>query len=281
MEIVIASGKGGVGKSTISASLAVLISKEKEIQLIDADVDCPDLQFLFKGKETFRKPMYLSKVAEINQDLCNNCMKCVNSCPFGAIDKNLKVDKYLCEGCGICVEVCPENAIKLKKTLTGYIIKRDVGFPLIYGELEPGQANSGMLVDELKKLKEKKEITIIDSAAGIGCPVISSIKGSDLAILITEPTNAALDDLKRILELTNYFGIKSYLIINKSNMPGTNKNLALKFAKENGIEILGEIPFDKSAFEAIANGKPLVLTNSNLKKDINKIYERLKEIIWK
>ena len=281
MEIVIASGKGGVGKSTLSASLSVLFSKEKEIQLIDADVDCPDLQFLFKGKEIIRKPMYLSKVAEINFDVCTKCMKCVSACPFNAIDKNLRIDKFSCEGCGVCVETCPEKAIKLKKSLTGYIVKRDVGFPLIYGELEPGQANSGMLVDELKKLKEDKEITVVDSAAGIGCPVISSIRGSDLAILITEPTQAALDDLKRILGLVDHFNIPSYLVINKSNMPGTNKEIVLKFAKENGIEIIGEIPFDKSAFEAISNGKPLVLTNSPLKKNIKEIYENLKRVLWK
>ena len=278
MEIVIASGKGGVGKSTISASLAVLFSKEKEIQLIDADVDCPDLQYLFKGKELFRKPMYLSKVAEI--DKSKDWKKCINVCPFNAIDEKGNVDKFACEGCGLCVEICPEVA-RLKKTLTGYVVKRDVGFPLIFGELEPGQANSGMLVDELKKLKEEKEVTIVDSAAGIGCPVISSIRDSDIAILVTEPTYAAIDDLKRVLELVNHFNIPSFLIINKSNMPGTNKEIVEKFARENGIEIIGEIPFDKSAFEAISNGKPLVLTDSPLKKNIEDIYKRLREKIWK
>ncbi len=288
MNLAIASGKGGVGKSTVAASLALLFARDYSFQLIDADVDCPDLHLIFPGKDLLNKPVHLSKVAEIDFSKCTRCMACVEECPFDAIDQKLRIDPVYCEGCGLCVHVCPEKAISLKERLTGVLKERQVNydfdshtvsFNLIYGELEPGQSSSGRLVDELKKLGEENEITLIDSAAGVGCPVISSIQGSDLALLVTEPTPAALDDLKRMSDLANHFGIPQVLIINKADISREWNQRIKEFAVERSIEIVGEIPFHDSAFKALSQGKPLVATNSPLKRDIIKIYKKVTSFI--
>ncbi len=288
MRIVVASGKGGVGKSTISASLALLFARDYDFQLLDADVDCPDLHLLFPGHEVMSKPVYLSKKAEIDFSKCSHCMICYEKCPFNAIDVKLRVDPILCEGCGLCAHMCPEKAITLKPQLTGYLRKiqvnysfqgNEISFPFIYGELEPGQSNSGKLVDELKKLEEEKEVTLVDSAAGIGCPVIASVQGADLALLVTEPTPSALDDLIRISDLANHFQVAQALIINKADLSSQWRSKILKFAESRKIPVIGELPFHDSAFEALSQGKPVVATSSPLAQQIEEIYNNLLELV--
>ena len=288
MNIAIASGKGGVGKSTVAASLALLFARDYSFQLIDADVDCPDLHLLFPGKEVLNKPVHLSKIAEIDFSKCTHCMKCFDECPFNAIDSKLRIDPVYCEGCGLCVHVCPEKAISLREQLTGTLKKREINygfdghevvFQLIYGELEPGQSSSGRLVDELKELRENMEVTLIDSAAGVGCPVISSIQGSDLVLLVTEPTPAAFDDLVRMSNLAAHFRIPQVLVINKSTISNEWNQRIRDFASEREIKVIGEIPFHDSAFKALLSGKPLIVTDSPLKKNLISVYENLKHLI--
>ncbi len=288
MRIVIASGKGGVGKSTVASSLALLFATRYDIQLIDADVDCPDLPIIFKGKELVREPVYLSKVARIDSSLCDHCMVCYEKCPFGAIDKDLNVDPVACEGCGLCSHLCPRNAITLEPVLTGYVVKtrvnykfrgKELEFPVVHGELVPGRSSSGRIVDELKKLEEDKDVTIVDSAAGVGCPVIASVQGADYALLVTEPTPSALDDLKRMSDLASHFGIPQMLVINKSTISDTWKSRVLEFASAREIEVLGEIPFHDSAFKAISNGRPLIDYDSPLKGYIENIFHRVLEVV--
>ncbi len=288
MRIAVASGKGGVGKSVVSSSLAVLFSRDFSLQLVDADVDCPDLHLLFPGRDILDEPVYLGKLAEIDFSRCTKCMLCHEKCPFNAIDNQLNIDPIYCEGCGLCVHVCPENAIALKQTLTGHIKKRevhlefdgdDISFDLVYGELEPGQSTSGKLVDELKKQIGESEIVLVDSAAGVGCPVIASIQGSDLVLLVTEPTPSALDDLARMSDLANHFGVPQVLVINKSDLSPEVKEKIHLFAEDRGIEIIGEIPFHDSVFRAISDGKPVVLTESPVNTHIQEIYNRLLKML--
>ncbi len=288
MIITIASGKGGVGKSTLAASLAVLLARDFNFQLIDADVDCPDLHILFPGREELRKPVSLTKLAEIDFNKCDKCMICYEKCPFNAISKSLKIDEFLCEGCGYCKHVCPQNAISMKQVRTGEIVKKRVElvfdgkrikFPFIYGQLDPGRSNSGKLVDELKRFKEDTQLTLVDSAAGIGCPVISSLRGSDLVLAVVEPTPAAIDDLSRLLDLSQHFGIETLAVLNKSDISGKGRQMAIDLLTERGVELIGEIPYHRSAFDALAMGKPLVMTDSPLKEKIISIYDELKRVI--
>jgi MinD superfamily P-loop ATPase len=204
MKIVVASGKGGVGKTMLTSALALLFSKERKIVACDCDVDAPNLG-LWLGITEYDiiEKISTSEKAFINRKKCVNCEKCAKVCPYGAIEiKNgkIEINHLLCEGCGVCQLVCPKGAIEIKPVKKGEIRINTTkyNFPLISGKLYPGESGSGKIVEELKRRAEEfnNEITIFDSAAGIGCPVIASVRGSDFAVLVTEPTPSAFLILK-------------------------------------------------------------------------------------
>jgi len=268
MELVIASGKGGVGKSSIVASL-VSILKDKKLAIVDADAEAPNLHILFKVQQWNEIREYRDKsVAKINFEKCSRCMECVDICVYNAIsvkDSAPFIKDYLCEGCGACKIICPAKAIDIASDLlAGYIKVTDTRYgPFVSAELDVGQHNSGKLVSEEKKIARNwikdyslKNI-IVDSAAGIGCQVIASMSGADRAILVAEPTESSLSDLSRVYSLAEHFNIKSYLVINKSDLNPGFKGLR-KFATDHDIEIIGEIPYDLAAARAIVKSVPVV-----------------------
>jgi MinD superfamily P-loop ATPase len=281
--IVVLSGKGGVGKSSISASLALAFSKDKKIICADCDVDASNLALLF-GIKTDKynewKKISTNKKAIIDIKKCNKCYDCVNNCYFNALiikDNFPKVNKFICEGCGLCEIICKKNAIKLKEINNANIgyAKTKNGFFIVSGQLMPGGSGSGKVVFEVKKkaneLATNIEYLIIDSAAGIGCPVISSVSGSDYAVLITEPTLAAFSDLKRAINIVDNFKIKKGIIINKYDL---NENYSKKielFAKKNKINILSKISFDKNFIKAMVDMKPIYEFNENYKNKFENI----------
>jgi len=290
--ITILSGKGGVGKSSIAASLAVLLAEKEKIVAADCDVDAPNLALCLGLKDkdfSLWEKLETSEKAELIENKCTSCKKCLNVCNFNAISWNKKnnkplIDKFSCEGCGVCQLICPEKAIKLKKVKNGKIGtgKTDYGFKIITGQLEIGESGSGKIVTAVKEKankiakKEKAGLILIDSAAGIGCPVIASITGSDYVIAITEPTPAALTDLKRALEVVSHFKIPYGIIINKFDL---NKDFSEKieeFAKKYKITVLGKIPYNKKFVEALVHLKPVVVWDKKFEdiflgilKDIN------------
>ncbi|MBU4502059.1 MAG: ATP-binding protein, partial [Nanoarchaeota archaeon] len=218
--ITILSGKGGVGKSSITASLAVLLSKRKKIITADCDVDTPNLALCFGLSYTkfSWKNIETSEKAELIRKKCVRCEKCFQNCNFNAIswdDKyNLPIfNRFLCEGCGVCSLVCNSNAIKLRKVVNGKVGvgKTKYDFKIVSGQLKIGESGSGEIVSIVRKKlldlerKEEFDFALIDSAAGIGCPVIASITGADFVIAVTEPTPAALNDLKRALKVVDHF----------------------------------------------------------------------------
>ncbi|MEL9998553.1 MAG: ATP-binding protein [Thermoplasmata archaeon] len=289
-EIVVASGKGGVGKSTISSSLSVILS-DKKIGIVDADAEAPNLHLIFDINNWEKEIDYRNKsVAVVNYSKCDMCLICEKNCSYEAIyhDSLLKIRDYVCEGCGACKVVCPKKAIEIiKDQHSGWIRISSTKYgPLITSELEVGQPNSGKLVTEEKKIARewirdgKVKNLIVDSAAGIGCQVIASVSGANYAILVAEPTESSLSDLSRIFSLTYHFRIKSYIILNKSNInPGFDG--IKKFASENNIEILGEIPYDENVSKSLAYKKPLVLFNpkSIATKAIIEISESVKKFL--
>ncbi|RLC38519.1 MAG: hypothetical protein DRH33_04375, partial [Candidatus Nealsonbacteria bacterium] len=224
MKIVIISGKGGVGKSMLTSTLAMLFAERQKIVAVDCDADAPNLAIWLNEIGGWNKiiPVIASARPEIDYQKCNGCGLCAKNCRFSAIKMikgKPKVNPFLCEGCGTCEVICPKGAIKLKPVQNGEIKikKTKYGFPLVSGQLYPGETGSGKVVTEIKKEAEKFEhsLMIIDSSPGTGCPVIASLQDSNFAVLITEPTLSGFSDLKRVLKVVNHFNIPWSLVINK------------------------------------------------------------------
>jgi len=281
MKLVISSGKGGVGKSMLTSALAMLFSKTKKIVAVDCDADAPNLGIWLGGVKNWDKtiPVVASARPEIDYNKCNGCGLCAKNCRFSAIKMvrgKPKLNPFLCEGCGACEVICPQKAIKLKPVQNGEIKikKTQYGFPLVSGQLFPGETGSGKVVTEIKKEAEKFEhnLMLIDSAPGTGCPVIASLQGADFAVLITEPTPSGFSDLKRVLEVINHFNLSWGLIINKWDI---NLQLSNKIENWANKKFLGKISYDKKIFKAIANLSPILKTNLKARKEIKEIYSKL------
>ncbi|MBD3282014.1 MAG: P-loop NTPase [Candidatus Portnoybacteria bacterium] len=282
-KIVIASGKGGVGKSMLSSSLAMLFNAGNKIVAVDCDVDAPNLKVWLNEIDKIDKkiPVITSARPEIDNEKCIKCGQCVDACQFSALELNekIKLNPFLCEGCGACEAVCPAGAIKLKPVQNGEIeiIKTKYGFNLVSGQLFPGETGSGKIVTEVKEKAEDfdYDLMIIDSSPGTGCPLIASIQGVDFVVLITEPTPSGFNDLKRVMDVVSYFKIPFGLVINKWDI---NKELSDEIEKWAGNRLLGKISYDREIFKAIANLKPIIETNLVAKKEIKKIFDKLK--LW-
>jgi len=286
MKIVVASGKGGVGKSMLASALILLFSKEKKIVACDCDVDAPNLGlWLGITKYDFIEKISTSEKAFIDKKKCIRCGKCKEVCNFKAVEKRnngYEVSPFLCEGCGACELVCPANAIEIKAVKNGEIRVNTTkyNFPLISGKLYAGENGSGKIVEELKRKAEEfeYEIAIFDSPAGIGCPVIASVRGSDFAILITEPTPSGFSDLNRILEIVNHFQISYGIVVNKWNI---NPKLSRKIEKWSKEKFLGKISYDKKVIDYIVNLKPIIKSDSKVVDEINKIFGNLGDVLEK
>ncbi len=281
MKLVIASGKGGVGKSMLCSTLAMLFAKDRKIVAVDCDSDAPNLAIWLGGVKKWDKiiPVTVSARPEIDYKKCDGCGLCAKNCRFSAIkmiNGKPKVNPFLCEGCGACEAICPKKAIKLKPVQNGEIkIKKNkYNFPLVSGQLYPGEIGSGKVVAEIKKEAEKfkYDLMIIDSAPGTGCPVIASLQGADFTVLITEPTLSGFSDLKRVLEVVNHFKVPYQIVINKWDINSELSNKIEKWAKE---KFLGKISYNKEIFKAISNLIPILETKLKTKKEIEIIYSKL------
>lgn len=272
VEIVVASGKGGVGKSTVTASLAVLLAgRGYRIIAADADAEAPNLHLVLGINEWDEVEDYLEgRIAYILEDKCTNCGVCAEVCPFGAVeykDGHYTINPLICEGCITCSMACPEKAIRYRfKVKAGELrvaSKTRYGFPLVSSELVPGRPNSGKLVTEVKNRAKKilgamDGIVLVDAAAGIGCQVISSLTGAQIGVLVAEPTPASLSDLKRIHKLTKHFVIAPMLVVNKHDLNPEFLPHILEYAEDNNIPVAGMIPYDEHVVHSLVEGKPIV-----------------------
>lgn len=266
-EIVVISGKGGTGKTSVTASLAYL--NRKNTLIVDCDVDASNLHLVFDPKFEETKDFYSGVKAEIDKDLCTGCGKCHEICHFDAIKKDGKVyviDELSCEGCGYCARICPSNAIKMNQPLIGqmFISTTKSGMPMMHAKLDIGADNSGKLVSEIKDLAKKKtkklnkEFLIVDGSPGIGCPVVASLSGADTAVVVTEPTVSGFHDLERVLLLTQRFKIKSICVINKSDINSSKTEEIKDFLNAHNIRLAGSIPYSKVFTAAIKAGKNII-----------------------
>lgn len=271
-EIVVISGKGGTGKTSISASFAYLGGKD--VIVADCDVDAADMHLLLQPDFGKSEDFYSGEVANINQDECTQCGQCADICRFDAIpfiDNQYIVDPQECEGCGYCARVCPANAITNKKLNAGewYISNIKGGSTMVHARLEIGADNSGKLVAKVKNearifaKENNKNLIIIDGSPGIGCPVISSLSGADFVVLVTEPTVSGLHDLKRVYEVVKKFKIRAGCIINKSDLNIQVSEKIEKFLEEEKILHIANLPYDETFTESMTNGQTIIEYSNN------------------
>ncbi len=281
MKITVLSGKGGVGKSSITASLAVLLSKNKSVVVADCDVDAPNLALVLGAKFHKTEKLQTNEKAVVDYNKCTKCKKCYEACYFQAIEWKDKpvVNPYFCEGCGVCSLVCPANAVRQVKVENAEISygRTKYGFNIVSGQLKMGESGSGKVVAYIKKMaeKEEKDITLVDSAAGIGCPVIASVTGSDYVVAVTEPTPSALSDLKRAMEMVKHFEIPAGLVINRYDINKRFTKKIEKYAEEEKIKLLGKLPYDKRFVEAIVNLTPIVVYDKIMEEPFEEIVENI------
>jgi MinD superfamily P-loop ATPase len=261
-QLTVLSGKGGTGKTTITASFAVLA---KNAVVADCDVDAPDLHMLLHPEVIETQEFRGSKLAVIDEAKCTKCGLCREKCAFDAVTSDLKIDAVACEGCGVCALVCPAHAITLAERVSGeaYLSKTKHGF-MSHAMLYAGEANSGKLVTLVRQnakilaKRENRDLIIIDGSPGIGCPVIASITGVDAALVVTEPTLSGIHDLERVLQLLGHFDVTPFVCVNMHDINVGNTERIVGFCRENSVEVVGRIPFSRKVTEAMVNGKAIV-----------------------
>jgi len=271
-EIVVISGKGGTGKTSTTASFAILAGETAVIA--DCDVDAADMYLLLKPDVQKSENFNSGVIAGIISESCSGCGICMEKCRFDAINRNgdfYSVDQLECEGCGYCALVCPEDAISMNDNNVGnwYISNTKANNILVHAKLSVGAENSGKLVAKVKNeasyiAKETdKDFVIVDGSPGIGCPVVSSLSGANYVVLITEPSLSGYHDLVRVYSLVSTFKLRAGCIINKSDINKEITNEILQFLKDKSIDYLGNIPYNEQFTKAMTMGQTVVEYNKN------------------
>jgi len=264
VEIVILSGKGGTGKTTVTAAFSSLSGN---VVFADCDVDAADLHLIL-SPEIYRSESFASGIkAEINLSMCNGCGVCQHLCRFNAIEPEngvFTVDEHACEGCGLCQEACPVGAISIKHHNNNRIFFSNCRFgPLIYGKLAIAEENSGRLISKIRQhakaiaLENHAGFILLDGPPGIGCPVIASVTGTDIVVAVTEPTISGWHDLERLMEMISGFHTTLYVIINKYDL---NRDIACQIENNlrgKGINLLGKLPYDEAVVHALLHGQTI------------------------
>jgi MinD superfamily P-loop ATPase len=268
-QLVILSGKGGTGKTSVAAALAHLASQELPLVLADADVDAANLELVLQPTRVADYVFMGGQVASVDAGRCTLCGRCYEVCRFCAIipgdgSQAYKVDPLACEGCASCVHQCPEQAIHSEEQQAGLWFRSDTRFgPLFHAHLFAGRENSGKLVTMVKQqgrllaLDEGRDLLIVDGPPGIGCPVISASAGADLALLVAEPTVSGIHDLERILATVNHFRVPALVCINKADLNPAHTEAIVAFCNSQGIQVAPRLPYDTSVTAAMVQGQPV------------------------
>jgi MinD superfamily P-loop ATPase len=280
-QLTILSGKGGTGKTTLTASFTVLA---KNAVVADCDVDAPDLHMLLHPEAIKQQEFTGSKIAVIDKKKCLTWGMCRQKCRFNAITARLEVDPIACEGCGVCAIVCPSNAITFTNRNSGYayVSKTKYGF-MSHALLNPSEGNSGKLAtlvrQNAKRLAEQEnsDLIIIDGPPGIGCPVIASVTGVDAGLVVTEPTVSGIHDLKRALQLLDHFSVKPLVCVNMYDINMDNTEKIVDFCVQNSIEIVGKVSLSPEVTDAMVNGKTIIeyAPESVVAREIERLWRKV------
>ena len=294
-QLVILSGKGGSGKTSVAAAFAHLLSLDNDplhTVLADADVDASNLELVLSPKIIYREEFKGGLFAKIDWESCSGCGLCEQVCRFDAIgdlsqpqflrlavrrqselglpDNHIPdlpiVDPIACDGCAACVYQCPENAITMHDQVVGEWYRSESRYgPLFHAALRPAQENSGKLVNLVKQqarllaMDEDYDLTLVDGPPGIGCPVISAASGADLALIVAEPTAAGVHDMGRVLKTAAHFDLQALVCINKANIYPEGSAEIETYCREHAVQVVGKIPFDLAVTEAMVQGQPVTL----------------------
>jgi len=294
MELVIVSGKGGTGKTSLVGSLAAL---SENMVLVDCDVDAADLHLIMHNNVQKTTEFIGGKRASINDEKCTDCGICQEYCRFNAIKHEVHtgnkggerywIDEHACDGCGVCVRHCPEQAIDFGEVVSGEWYLSDTPYgPLVHARLGIAQANSGKLVSVLRQQarllagNRGLDLIIVDGPPGIGCPVIASITGTGYVLVVTEPSMSALHDMERLLQLTAHFGIPTGICINKCDINPELSDQIEEKARELDLPVLGRIRHDEAVTLAQVNRKSVIENgDGTAARDIRILWERVKDAI--
>jgi len=263
-QLVVLSGKGGTGKTTVAAALAHLAAQEGPIVIADADVDAPNLGLLLQPEIVEQVPFFGGKKASINAELCTACGRCEEVCRYAAVaqrDGTFCIDSTACEGCASCFYQCPAQAIEMRECQSGEWFRSKTRFgPFLHARLIPGEENSGKLVSVLRQQalleahESEADWIIVDGAPGIGCPVIAAVTGVDLALLVSEPTVSGLHDLERALQVAEHFRVPATVCLNKSDLSPKLAEEILAFCARRHVPVLAQLLYDEVVPKAMRRG---------------------------
>ncbi len=287
-EIVVISGKGGTCKTSLTAAFAMLAGPA--LVVADCDVDAADMHLLMQPDFAHAQDFFSGQRAVIDQDRCSGCGACAAVCRFQAITVNegrFLVDGISCEGCGYCARVCPESAIADIEQNVGQWYRSGIrnGSTMVHARLRVGAGNSGKLVARVKNearavaTRDGKSLVLVDGSPGVGCPVVSSLSGASLVVLVTEPTVSGLHDLRRVHELVRKFGLRCACVLNKADLNPEVRLQLLRFLEDRGITLLAEIPYDEQFTAAITHGRTAVEWDARLERLLRECWVKVTQLV--
>jgi MinD superfamily P-loop ATPase len=281
-ELVVISGKGGTGKTSLMAAFASLAENKV---LCDADVDAADLHLLMDPDIKESHDFQGGGIAIINPNKCTQCGLCRDLCRWDAVSEAFEVDPIECEGCGVCVDFCPEEAIDFPiKTCGEWFISNTRFGPMVHARLGIAEENSGKLValvrQEAKKLAEKNKLDLLitDGPPGVGCPVIASVGGASAVLVVAEPTVSGLHDMERVAQLAAHFKVPGMVCVNKFDLNFDQTEAIEKLAKENKMTVVGRVPFDPVFTKSMVKGQTVLeyVGNSKIRSSISEIWRNIR-----
>jgi MinD superfamily P-loop ATPase len=284
--LVVVSGKGGAGKTSLASGLIPFIARPV---MADADVDGSNLSLLLEAETVHTETFVGGQVARVRSADCAGCLDCMAACRFGAVradDGVASIDTLSCEGCGVCRQVCPADAIEMQQVESGrwFVSKTRFG-PMVHARLGPGGENSGALVERVRRaaaeaaVEDRRDVVLVDAPAGLGCPVISSLTGADLALAVTEPTPSGESDLFRLLDLTYHFRLPTVVAINKADL-APERTTALE-ARLDAVDVpvVARFPYDTSVSRLLSEGKLLSEESPSWYERLERLWRSLEPLI--
>lgn len=282
-ELVIISGKGGTGKTSLTAAFAALA---QPVALADCDVDAADLHLMLRPRIRQREEFRSGATAVIDAERCVQCGACRAACRFDAIDEAFVVDPLACEGCRVCLYACPVQAVTMAENVCGEWFVSDTDYGVMaHAALGVAAENSGKLVATVRQqakriaAEEGRDLILIDGSPGIGCPVISSIAGASLVCVVTEPTLSGLHDLRRVIDLTAHFNIPATVCVNKADINPEMTAQIAAYCAERALPVAGTLPYDPLITEAVIRQKPVteLAPDAAISRLIQQMWERLEQ----